>query len=227
MADNFKYATLMASLPYLHRPSVSQPPPLSRIRLDNRLKMLSERDAATLQAIEDVLRWSNQSMDRTDADIVAAAERLLGQLNSSVLQEAVMSRMEFRTILAALRRRHRGESAPPAGQPWGYGRWVASIARNWTHPAFQLDAQFPWIVEAKRLMDASDFLPLEKLLVDIVWTDLERIGQGHQFDFEAVVLYVLRWDLVARWTTYSGEAATERFAELVDSGLEELDKVFA
>ena len=227
MADNFEYATLMASLPYLQRPSVSQPPPLSRIRLDNRLKMLSAPHTATLQAIEDVLRWSNQSMQRTDAEIVAAAEHLIGQLHSTVLEEAVISRMEFRTFLAALRRRHRGEEAPPPGQPWGYGRWVSHIMRNWTSPAFQLDAQFPWLLESKRLLEEGDYLGLEHQLVDVVWSDLERIGQGHQFDFEAVVLYVLRWDLVARWTTYSEETAKKRFAELVDSGLEELDKVFA
>ena len=227
MADNFEYATLMASLPYLQRPSVSQPPPLSRIRLDNRLKMLSADRAELLWAIEDVLRWSNQSMARTDAEIVAAAERLVGELNSTVLKEAVVSRMEFRTFLAALRRRHRGEEAPPPGQPWGYGRWVSHIARNWTSPAFQLDARFPWLLESKRLMDEDNFLGLEHQLVDVVWNDLERIGQGHQFDFEAVVLYVLRWDLVARWTTYSEETAQKRFAELVDSGLEALDNVFA
>ena len=227
MADNFQYATLMASLPYLQHPSANQPPPLSRIRLDNRLKMLSADHAATLAAIEDVLRWSNQPMDRTDAEIVAAAQQLVANLTSSVLQEAVVSRMEFRTFLAALRRRHRGEEAPPPGQPWGYGRWVSQIMRNWTSPAFQLDAQFPWMLESKRLMEEGNFLGLEHQLVDVVWRDLERIGQGHHFDFEAVVLYVLRWDLVARWTTYNEDSAKKRFAELVDAGLAELDKVFA
>ncbi len=227
MADNFEYATLMASLPYLHRPSVSQPPPLSRIRLDNRLKMLTADHAATLAAIEDLLRWSNQSMSRIDAEIVAAAERLVGELNSTVLKEAVVSRMEFRTFLAALRRRRRGEEAPPPGQPWGYGRWISHIARNWTNPAFQLDARFPWLLESKRLMDDNNYLGLEHQLVDVVWTDLERIGQGHRFDFEAAVLYVLRWDLVARWTTYNEDSARQRFAELTNAGLAELDKVFA
>ena len=227
MADNFQYATLMASLPYLQHPSANQPPPLSRIRLDNRLKMLTAEHTATLAAIEDVLRWSNQSIERTDAEIVAAAQKLIDSLTSTVLQEAVVSRMEFRTFLAALRRRHRGDDAPPPGQPWGYGPWVSHIMRNWASPAFQLDARFPWLLEAKRLMEEGNYLGLEYQLVDVVWRDLERIGQGHQFDFEAVVLYVLRWDLVARWTNYNEDNARQRFAELTNAGLAELDKVFA
>ena len=83
------------------------------------------------------------------------------------------------------------------------------------------------MLESKRLMEEGNFLGLEHQLVDVVWSDLERIGQGHHFDFEAVVLYVLRWDLVARWTTYNEDSAKKRFAELVDAGLAELDKVFA
>ncbi len=227
MTDNFEYATLMASLPYLQRPLVSQPPPLSRIRLENRLKMLAPEHAATLQAIEDALRWSNQPMARTDAEVIAATQQLFVELKSSVLREAVVSRMEFRTFLAALRRRRRGEDAPPSRLPWGYGRWVYHIVRHWTSPAFQLEAQFPWLIEANRLLNEGKYLELDRLLVNVVWNDVERVGQGHQFDFEAVVLYVLRWDLVARWTSYSAEAAKQRFAELVDAGLAELDTLFA
>jgi hypothetical protein len=36
-----------------------------------------------------------------------------------------------------------------------------------------------------------------------------------------VVIYVLRWDLIARWTGQDGEAALARFDGLVEAGLGE------
>ena len=41
------------------------------------------------------------------------------------------------------------------------------------------------------------------------------------FDFEAVVLYVLRWDLVYRWLMYNGPRARQRFERMADTALEE------
>ncbi len=68
---------------------------------------------------------------------------------------------------------------------------------------------------------------MERLLFEVVWDKLGRLGEGHYFDFEAVVLYVLRWNLADRWSRYQGEAAVERFRSLVDSGLEQFTNVFA
>ena len=38
---------------------------------------------------------------------------------------------------------------------------------------------------------------------------------GHHFDFEAVALYVLRWDLLRRRATQDPSAARKRFDELM------------
>ena len=64
---------------------------------------------------------------------------------------------------------------------------------------------------------------LERLLLDVVWRDLERRSEGHEFDFEAVLLYCLRWEVIARWTRYTSEAATTRFDHLVREGLAGVD----
>jgi hypothetical protein len=56
---------------------------------------------------------------------------------------------------------------------------------------------------------------------------LERVGAGHYFDFEAVVIYLMRWSLVDRWTRYKGEVAVERFRNLVDAGIAKFTDVFA
>ena len=222
-----KYTTLMASLPYLGELFQAQQTPLSRFKLEARLKMLSEKDTALLQQIQDLIRWHYLPIERTDAEITAAAERFFQQVKNPLLREAVEFRLELHTIVAALRRRKRGEAAPPAGEPWGYGRWVRHIERHWVEPTFRLQGVFPWVVEANRLLLADESVALERLLFGYVWHRLGQLGAGHYFDFEAVVIYVLRWDLIDRWVRYDGEAAVERFRNLVDAGIGKFDKVFA
>jgi hypothetical protein len=49
------------------------------------------------------------------------------------------------------------------------------------------------------------------------------LAGSHHFDFEAVVLYVLRWNLVDRLARHDPVAATERFKTLLVRGLELYD----
>ncbi|MBO9997657.1 MAG: DUF2764 family protein [Cyanobacteria bacterium SID2] len=222
-----RYITLMASLPALGQLFGSKQTPISRLKLESRLKMLEEEDAALLGQIESLVHWSHLPMERTDAQIVAAAKHFFQEVRNPILREVVESRLELHTVVAALRRRQRGESAPPSGEPWGYGRWVGQIQRYWTEPGFRLESAFPWLVEANRLSIAHESVALEQLLFSVVWNKLGRLGMGHYFDFEAVVVYVLRWNLVDRWTRYEGEAAVDRFRTMVDSGIQEFTNVFA
>ena len=60
-----------------------------------------------------------------------------------------------------------------------------------------------------------DSLGFEKALLQLVWTYLSRKTEGHYFDFEAVVLYAQRWDVIHRWSMYEAADAAKRFDELM------------
>ena len=70
-------------------------------------------------------------------------------------------------------------------------------------------------------MTDNDSLGLERLILQEVWTNLGRHRGEHLFDFEAVVIYALRWHVIDRWTRYDGVIAAERFDQLVEAGLGE------
>ena len=70
-------------------------------------------------------------------------------------------------------------------------------------------------------MEHDQSLELEKALLEAVWEELDRISTKERFSFEAVVIYLLRWNLVFRWTTYNSEIAIERFDQLVENALGE------
>jgi hypothetical protein len=221
MQRNLRYIMLISSLPHLPAVLTAKEPPISRLKLDQRLTMLKEDDAQVLHRIEAVLTKEHLSLEHTDAAIVHSVERLMVELESepSTLRRIVDAHYEIYTLIAALRRRHRGEGAPLAAQPWGYAPFLAHIARNWTEPGFQLHQAFPWILDAHRLLEAQDTIGLERLLLGILWTNLDRRIEGHYFDLEAVVGYVLRWDLIARWTASDRPSAANRFHRLEEDGL--------
>ena len=181
--------------------------------------MLRDDDAETLDLFEDALSWRRLSVDASEKDVVDRSKRFFAHCVDETLRTIVRDRLEIRTCIAALRRRHRGEGAPSSEITWGFGRWTGRIAANWNEAAFGLDHVFPWLPEAGRLMREPDTLALERLILEKSYQRLQRVSIGHEFDFNAVVIYVLKWSIVDRWGRYNGEAAKRRFADLTEAGL--------
>jgi hypothetical protein len=71
-------------------------------------------------------------------------------------------------------------------------------------------------------MANNETLALDKLLLNLSWQYYARLNRGHYFDFPAVVLYVLRWDMIHRWVSYDADRALLRFNELVNAGMAEV-----
>lgn len=211
-----RYYTLMASLPALGMVSDRQTP-LNRIRLESRLGLLEDEDAAELAAIERLLHYHKLKLDATDEDVVDMAERVVENIRSATLKEAVRWRIECRTVMAAIRRRAAGQGPPEAGTRWGYGRWLRPIERNWNRSDFGLSGALPWIPKVNDLVESNDALGVEETLIKTVWDFFSRMAEGHYFDFEAVALYVMRWNLLYRWSLAHAVDARRRFDELMEA----------
>lgn len=166
-------------------------------------------------------------MDDEDEQIVQRARDVVPTIANPFVHDLVAWLLELRTAVSALRRRHAGGGAPSSTRHWGFGRWVPLISRFWNEPNLRLERALPWLPEARRLLEVGDSLGLERHLLSTVWDHLGRISESHHFDFEAVVIYSVRWDLVARWTSYRGEAALGRFDELVETAIIPLETLRA
>jgi len=210
-----RYYTLVASLPRLPRIEEAERLPINRERLDQRLRMLRPEDAAVIARAEGFLTWRSQPGGQTDADIVRATKEILDspRLHPAV-RDLVEFRMELRTIVAALRRRRRGESAP-TGNDWGISRWMEHIRRNWQHPDFKLSNVFPWVPEAREQLEKGESVGLERLLMQVMWNFLDGLAFGHEFDVVNVLTYVMKWDILKRWLSQDPADARARFDELV------------
>ena len=221
------YIMLMSSLPGAERLFLAKRPPLSRLKLDRRLSVLAPEDTRELKLAEQVLHWGEISINLTDREIVARAKKALKETNNETVRRLIRDRLEIRTCMAAIRRRARGEQAPKAETVWGFGRWTGHIARNWNEKAFGLDRVFPWLAEADKLYRAGDTLALQRLILAEAWKSANRLKGEHHYDFVAVVVYVLKWNILDRWSRYDGAQASVRFEELTDAALGDHTNLFA
>lgn len=211
------YVMLVSSLPSSERLFVAKQPPLSRLRLERRLSVLTPDDAEILARIEALLSWSAYDRQSALSTLTARAKSLLNDLTQSTLRAIVAERMDLRTAVAALRMRHGGASAPSA--PWGFGKWTNHIATHWSDPVFGLGKSMPWLQEAGKLLEKGDPLALQRHLLDVTFRQLQRHSARHNFDFEAVVIYVLKWNIFDRWSKADSAAAAQRFSELSEEAL--------
>lgn len=226
LEDSIRYTLLLCSLPYL-------PPPLreerfippSRIQINKALKLLSVEDTTRMQRINAVLHWSHLPIERDDAAMMAEAEKLLLEEPSAFLREVVLERLELRTFIAAMRRRELN-CMPQAGEYWGIGRYTRRILMHWHDPAFGLGHVFGWLNEAVRLLRNGNTLMLDRLLMHESWRRLQRVEDCHNFGFDAVALYVMRWNILDRLYRQREDAAVIRFKSMVTDALNDQQLIF-
>jgi hypothetical protein len=218
MRDDDPYVMLISSLPSSEALFRVKQPPLSKIRLDQRLKMLSDEDLQLLKLVESTLKWDELSITTSEQEIIEYGRKTINQINNESLISLIEERLELRTIVAALRLKHRKVS-PPSPREWGISRWTKHIIQNWAEPDFRLSGAYPWISEAKKFIDDEDPLGFERFILIQAYRSLRRHGQRHTFNLEAVVIYVLKWDVFDRWARNNAEEALQRFDSLTSSGL--------
>lgn len=218
------YVSLICGLPNPERLFLAKLAPISRLKLEQRLKQLSPQDQQTLDKIENVLNWRYLSSDQNDRMFIKTAKALLLEIASPTIKRVIRDKLEVRTCVAALRRRARGESSP-GNTHWGVGRWVEHINQHWHEPNFGLEHVFSWLPQVNALFAQGEAEDAERLLLENSFRQLQRSAGLHAFDFEAVVIYVLKWNIIDRSSRYNTEAAKRHFDRLVSAGLGEFNQL--
>jgi hypothetical protein len=217
-----RYIALMSSLPYVSELHPMRQTPLSQIRLEQRLRLLEPADARLLRGVRGLLERSRQDPQLADPDYLRSFRRLLAELPSEDLRELLWFRLHRRSLLAAQRYRLQAPHAQQ-GPHWGLGRWARRVYQHWDETDFAMGAWFPWLRQADRLLRERASLELEKLLLSDLWLRLGHYAFGHHYDFQAVVIYWMRWEVIRRWVGLHGEADTGVFRQLLEQTLESRD----
>lgn len=220
------YYTLLASLPSLPRFDRNERLPISRERLQQRLRMLNVDDAQLLECAAAFLTWQKDAQSLSDREMVNRFDKMAGFTSTPGLRALFDFPVDQRTIMAALRRRHGGFSPPAHKKPWGVGQYVKHIERNWEAPHFRLAGVYPWLPQAKLYLENEDVLNLDRLLKNMLWDHLDQAVPSYDFSVRAVMSYRMKWDMVDQWLIHDVKKAGERFSELVEEIIHGQPKLF-
>lgn len=211
------YYTVVASLPHLPYFADAERLPLSRLRLEQRLRMLDAEETRQVYQAELLAGW-RLSADKLAGrgSIAARLKRALSVIDQPVLREFVEFRLDMLTILAALRIRQARINPAQSADAWGLGRWVKHIETHWESPDFRVGTVYPWVLEAGSYLAASDAVALDRLLMDVVWQRLTRLGDANPFGFEAITAFVFKWDILQSWLLRDAGKSKQRFQKLID-----------
>lgn len=210
MTISTNYYSLVASLPHMPRSFDVERVPISRIRLEQRLKMLGDEDKSVVEQVQGFLLWDRQRPDRTDDDVASEFKRLMSSITNQLARDIVNHRMDVRTITCALRRR-RLRLEPPSA----VGQYVNPIRNNWQHSDFRLAREQPWIPRVAERLESNQPLEVERELLSATWNRWVTLADKFNFSFETILLYLARWEIVDRWTRLDASAGQQRFDVLL------------
>lgn len=208
------YYTILTSLPRHHRQYNVDQTPLSRIQLERRIQSLPVSERECLYMLEDTVWTSWFDQERTVKDILRQAKVFL-QTHQNFILELIDWYFNIRSLLVALRLRRDTVSLPEHVDDIWHTRWSARILNNWNVPDFGLKNIYPWLPDANARLINNQADILEKILIEQLWKHLDHIEDRHYFDFEAIIIYLIRWDIVNYWSQFNQSAAIKRMNESV------------
>jgi hypothetical protein len=215
---------LISSLPVLPPRFDVERLPITLERLQGRLRMLEPEDAEEIERMLAVLRWGNQFEEPSDVAVVQRFDVLMQDITNPLVRDILAYGMDVRMIAVALRCRHRGLPLPTVG----IGQWFDHIRRHFNQPDFKLGQVFPGIPEAEGLLAQGELLTLyRQYVLGATWAYLKKRAEDYYFSFEAVVLYIARWDIMRRWQQLQAERGREIFATLVTEALGEYANIYS
>ena len=218
------YHMLISSLPALPPRFDVERLPISFERLQGRLRMLEPEDAEEIERLLTALRWGNQFEEPSDVAVVQRYDALMHGITNPLVRDILEYAMDVRMIAVALRSRRRGLDLPTVGM----GQWFDHLRHHFNQPDFKLGQVFPWIPEAERLLTQGDLLTLyRQYVLGATWTYLKKRAEDYYFSFEAVVLYIARWDIMRHWQQLQAERGRIIFATLVTEALGEYANIYA
>lgn len=221
-AVSSSYYMLVSSLPQLPVRFDAGRLPISWPALRERLRLLEPEDQLVTRQLSLFFLWDNQPLDRTDQEVIARYHELLAETTNPLVRHLIETRTKMRLLLSAIRRQRAGLGPPPwSGKVIGAEALTNHIRKHWHQPHFNLGSRYRWVEAFTKLYDAGDTVEAQRVLFAQRWSDWTKIAEQHTFSFEAVIAYLVRWEIVDRWASQNAEAGQARFAKLIEETLGE------
>mgnify|MGYP002623860242 CR=1 FL=1 len=118
-------------------------------------------------------------------------------------------------ILTALIARRQGWTLADYVQ--GDGVVAATILKQAAQPDFGLSAELDYMPDLMRAAETADPVEKERQIDALRWTWLDEKTFFEPFDITALFAYVVRTEILERWSLLDPEQGRERFTEIIEN----------
>ncbi|WP_238400726.1 DUF2764 domain-containing protein [Legionella bononiensis] len=190
-----QFYTVVSSLPRMSAYFKIKETPISRLQLEKRLKLLPSTQYELLIKIESLV-WTSWFQPQHSLNETKMEWLNLPKIDSALVREVIAWYLDLRSILTALRMRNEKKIPPDGTTDYWITRWSYKLKQNWNQPDFGLQAVYPWLPKIAVEIAKDDILAVEEFLLVHIWNYLSIIETGHYFDFEFLIIYLLRWNII-------------------------------
>lgn len=219
-----QFYMVASALPRMTASFKVEAPPISRIQLEKRLKLLPTETLNLLYALE-LLVWQSWFMPQKPFSSTKENYLNLLKIKSPFIHKTVHWFMDLRSLFSALRLRKAVKSPPANPQDYWLSHWNHQLIQHWDEPDFGLKSVYPWLPKVASNLDKEDTTAVEEFLLCHIWSYLSIIELGHYFDFEALIIYLLRWNLIDYWSNFNCVHLSDCFDEMVETLIHENSQV--
>jgi hypothetical protein len=206
------YYQLISSLPPLPPRLDAGRLPISRERLQDRLRMLEPEDHAEMERMMKVLAWSRQFEERDDLAVVRKYDALMQNIVNPLVREVLTAMLDVQMITTALRRRRRGLGPPPVG----IGRWSGTHPPSLQRARLRAGPCLSWYLPNRSAARAGDILKLHRASWRRHGCTSRSTGRLPVFQLQAVVLTSRDGTFAAgqRWSRAEAGRSLRPFGEV-------------
>ena len=213
------YYDLVASLPHLPHFERAERLPITRLRLDQRLRLLKPAHADQLARAQSLVRWrpdrllgqnrcgAGRGVRRADGLAAGAAAPRVCRVPDGPADAPGGFAAE------AGRSRH----CRTAAVAWGVGPRVRHVQTHWDEPDFRLAHLYPWLPQAQRPLGGR------RCARPGAAADGRRLAlarppcRTEHVQFRGgVLLTFFKWDMLRAWLACDADKGKTRFKDLID-----------
>lgn len=221
MSNNVKYVDLITSLPYNGNLFSSKEIPISRIRLDIFLNRLEEEDLRTLLKYEKIINSHATYRDIKDQIFFNKVGDFLEKISNNLIKELLTERTKLIILIGFLRKKVLDEKIEYNIKSETFSSFISYLKNHSELPDLGLSHKYPWIIQLIKLMKEGNSVAAERIILAFIWKYLFKISCIYEFNFEAIILYITRWNIIERWVNYNSEEAKKRMVTITDNILED------
>ncbi|MDR3502589.1 MAG: DUF2764 family protein [Legionella sp.] len=211
-----EFYTVASSLPRLGVSFKIATPPISRFQLEKRLRLLPEEQVLQVFAIE-LLVWKSWFKPQQSVTATRMLYQNIIKNQSPFIINLIDWYLDLRSIFAAIRMRNEKKEVPENPHDYWISHWDHRLMQKWSDADFGLKSVYPWLPKVVSDIEKNNTAAVEGFLLAHIWKHLSIVEAGHYFDFEAITIYLLRWNVVNYWSSFSTSNALDCIEKLCNT----------